>query len=366
LPEGIDPRYFVEAAAKALEVLESFDSPEEELTASEIARRVGISYSSAFRLLYTLEKRGYVMRRPGSRKYRYTPAHRRFRLGYAALDNRAVFSDAICRSMVLASRKAGIELVVRDNELSPQKALANVDILIEQKINLLIEYQRDESVAHLIAAKCHDAKIPVISINFAQPGAYYFGGNNSLAGQLAGGFLCEHAKENWQGKVDKVLLLPAEGMGSTQEVRLAGILDSLTKGLRVIRKSDVIIAPAGFTAQDGYRETKRVLQDIRKKSPRILVAALSDFLAMGASRVAEKMGLANSMAVVGTGAARDARSFIKRGGPFRASVAYFPESYGERVIALAIRILAGEKVPLVTYTNHVVLTSSNLEQYYPP
>jgi ribose transport system substrate-binding protein len=365
LPEGIDPRYFVEAAAKVLEVLESFDSPEEELTASEIARRVGISYSSAFRLLYTLEKRGYVMRRPGSRKYRYTPAHRRFRIGYAALDNRTVFSDAICRSMVLASRKAGIELLVKDNELSPQKALANVDILIEEKINLLVEYQRDESVAHLIAAKCQEAKIPVIALNFAQPGAYYFGGNNYLAGQLAGNFLCEYARKHWQGKVDKVLLLPAEGMGSTQEVRLAGILESLRRGLKILHKSDVIVAPAGFTARDGYRESKKILQRVGGKSPRIVAAALSDFLAMGASRIAEKMGLADSVTVVGTGAARDARNFIKRGGPFRASVAYFPESYGERVIALATRILEGEKVPLTTYTNHVVLTRSNIEQYYP-
>jgi ribose transport system substrate-binding protein len=363
--DGIDSRYFVEAAAKVLEVLESFDSPEEELAASEIARRVGISYSSAFRLLYTLEKRGYVMRRPGSRKYRYTPANRRFRIGYAALDNRAVFSDSICRSMVLASRKAGIDLVVKDNELSPQKALANVDILIEEKINLLVEYQRDESVAHLIAAKCDEAKIPVIAINFAQPGAYYFGGNNYLAGQLAGNFLCDHARKNWQGKTDKVLLLPATGMGSTQEVRMAGILDSLKKGLRALHQSDVIVAPAGFTAQDGYRESKKILEHMDGRSPRILAAALSDFLAMGASRIAEKLGLADSMVVVGTGGARDTRSFIKRGGPFRASVAYFPESYGERVIALALRILGGDKVPLTTYTNHVVLTASNLEQYYP-
>ena len=127
----------------------------------------------------------------------------------------------------------------------------------------------------------------------------------------------------------------------------------------------MIIAPAGFTAQDGYRETKRILQHVRGRSARVLAAALSDFLAMGASRMAAKMGLADSVAVVGTGAARDARNFIKRGGPFRASVAYFPESYGERVIALTIRILEGEKVPLTTYTNHVVLTNSNIEQYYP-
>ena len=61
----IDSRYFVEAAAKTLDVLESFGSGADELSIIEVARRVGVTYSSAFRLLYTLEKRGYVMRRPG-------------------------------------------------------------------------------------------------------------------------------------------------------------------------------------------------------------------------------------------------------------------------------------------------------------
>ena len=49
LPGDIESRYFVEAAAKALEVLESFDSPEEELSIMEVARRVGMTYSSTFR-----------------------------------------------------------------------------------------------------------------------------------------------------------------------------------------------------------------------------------------------------------------------------------------------------------------------------
>lgn len=47
------------------------------------------------------------------------------------------------------------------------------------------------------------------------------------------------------------------------------------------------------------------------------------------------------------------------------SVAYFPETFGERLIPLALRILQGENVSLISYTDLVVLTQANLEQYYP-
>jgi IclR family pca regulon transcriptional regulator len=60
-------RYFIGAAAKTLDVLESFADNAEQLSITEIARRAELSYTSAFRLLYTLEKRGYVMRLPGKK-----------------------------------------------------------------------------------------------------------------------------------------------------------------------------------------------------------------------------------------------------------------------------------------------------------
>jgi ribose transport system substrate-binding protein len=365
LKDGIDSRYFVEAVAKALEVLESFDSDEEELTISEVGRRVGVPYSSAFRLVYTLEKRGYVMRRGGSKKYVRTPHHKRYRIGYAALGDRALrLSQEISRGMVLAARNAGIELIVRDNELSPQKTLANLDILLKEGVALLIEYQLNETVAHLIAAKCHEAGTPVIAISFPQPGAYYFGGNSDLAGRLAGEFLCEFARTKWRGEVDSVLVLPA-GESSTQEVRHAAIRDSLTEGLKSRPKLHVVVAPQGLTPQHGYREAGKFFRENSSRSSRFLIAALYDGLAVGAASAAERMGLAERVVIAGQGGASDVRRHLKRNGPLKASVAYFPEGYGERVIALALRVLAGETVPAASYTDHVVLTNANVEQYYP-
>jgi DNA-binding IclR family transcriptional regulator len=54
-------KYYVEAVAKALDVLETFSGPEQ-LALNEICRRVGLSKSRTFRMLHTLAERGYIDR----------------------------------------------------------------------------------------------------------------------------------------------------------------------------------------------------------------------------------------------------------------------------------------------------------------
>ena len=77
------------------------------------------------------------------------------------------------------------------------------------------------------------------------------------------------------------------------------------------------------------------------------------------------MGLVDRVAIVSQGGSADIRNTLREKSPLKASVAYFPETYGDRVISLALRILARENVPLTSYTSHVVLTTANVEQYYP-
>ncbi len=362
--DGVQSRYFVEAAAKALDVLEAFDSPHEELSASEVARRARIPHSSAFRLLYTLEMRGYVMRLSSSKKFRRTPSTMRCHIGYAAIGDKLRFSKEVSHGIAVAARMAGIDLIVKNNDLSAQKALANVDILIEGGIDLLIEHQLDETTAHLIAAKCHDANVPVLAINNAQPGAYYFGGNNYQAGRMAGEFMCKFVKTTWRGKWDKIIILSGKGMGSTLEVRKTGICEALEHS-QVCRESDLVLTAPTITVQDGYRAAKETLLALGNKAQRILIAALGDGPAIGACRAVKQLGLVDRVAIVSQGGSADIRSTLREKGPLKASVAYFPETYGDRVISLALRILARENVPLTSYTSHVVLTTANVEQYYP-
>ena len=68
LPRTTTGKYSVEAVAKALDILETFIGAEE-LALTEICRRVGMSKSRTFRLLHTLEGRGYIERSAGGSRY---------------------------------------------------------------------------------------------------------------------------------------------------------------------------------------------------------------------------------------------------------------------------------------------------------
>jgi ribose transport system substrate-binding protein len=358
-----ESRYFVEAAAKVLDVIESFGSHDEPLSITEVARRTHLTYSSAFRLLYTLEKRGYVVRSPGRKQYRLAPSRKRFRIGYAALAT-SRFHKEVTWSLTAAAQRLMISLVTRTNdEFNASKALFNAERLLAEKIHLLIEYQYSETASHLIAAKCHEAQVPVIAINFVQAGAYYFGGNNYQTGVLAGEFLCQYARRAWKGSADLCLALPARGIGSTLEARTAGLKDTLRKGLPALRASAILTTEPALSVKESYKLTSRLLRQHSGK--RVLIAALTDQLGIGAERAVRDAALEDRVVIVGQGGGRDARLLVGRGGAFRASVAFFGESYGERVLALALKILEGEKAPLTSFTDHVVLTAENLRDYYP-
>jgi len=357
-------RYFIEAAAKTLDVLESFTDNTEQLSITEIARRAKLPYTSAFRFVYTLAKRGYVTRAPGKRRYVLAPSRKRVRIGYAAL-GKVAFASEVTRSVAAAARQFGIALFAVDNEDNPSRAVANAEQLLSEGIDVLIEHQRNEAVGHVIAAKCHSAKIPAIAINFPQPGAYYFGADSHKTGWLAGDYLSRFARKHWRGKPATCLILPSKGLGSTQNTRKVGLLEALHQRVRGSIRPEIEFAAPGVTSQEGYTLTKRFIQKEGRHSCHLLVAAFSDPLAIGSARALREAGWEDRSAVVGQGGTAEGRRNILRGGPLKASVAYFPENYGMRVLKLAIKLCEGEHPPLVTHTDHVVLTTENISDFYP-
>lgn len=63
-------RYLNTSLAKALKVLEFFNGVEQGLSLSEIAQRMGTKPGSAYPIVYTLHKFGYLERDPETKRYR--------------------------------------------------------------------------------------------------------------------------------------------------------------------------------------------------------------------------------------------------------------------------------------------------------
>ncbi|MEO8482047.1 MAG: substrate-binding domain-containing protein [Acidobacteriota bacterium] len=359
--------YVIQSVVHASEVLRAFRSRGETLRLRDVVERTTFNKGLCFRLLHTLRHCGLI-EKVDDTQYRLTSEmHRRkrYRVGYAALGHDTSFQRAVQDSLVLAAKNEDVELITLDNRRNAKTALRNADQLIKEKVDLAIEFQIDESAAAAISARYVQAGIPFIAVHVPHPGATYYGANNYQAGLLAGHYLGRWAKSRWNGQVDEVILLHAARTGSLVHGRIDGVSAGLRETLREVMTSCPVVAIDG----DGQfnLSLERVRQHLkRSEKKRVLVGALNDSSALGAARAFQECGRATTCAIVGQNAEPDARAELRQARtPLIGSVAYFPERYGDELIALALDILGQRPTPPAKFVRHQVITASNLLHFYP-
>ena len=200
----------------------------------------------------------------------------------------ARLSTKCTRGLLRAAERERVELIVVDNRYQPKVAVKNAELLIRDGVDLVIEFQTDESVAPAIAAKYHEAKIPLVAIDIPHPGATYFGANNYEAGLLAGRYLGKWARQRWNGHADEILLVSLARAGSLPASRIRGAVAGIREVIHEAANWPVV-------SIDGDGQFKTALERVRRhlrasRAKRILVAAANDPSALGAARAFEEAG----------------------------------------------------------------------------
>jgi ribose transport system substrate-binding protein len=355
-----DP-YFIEAAARILDVLELFRGGQEELSLAQVAIRLKLAKSTAFRLLYTLEKKRFVERIPDTRLYR---RRRKSRIGFATINYEIPFVAEVTRGVEEEARRAGLEILVNTHDFDPERILKNVDDLIRCGTDLLIVYNTNEHLSHVIADRCNEANVPAVAITFPMPGARTFGVSNYRAGRTGGEGLGEYVASNWNGEVDCVVALDIPGSSPAQQARITGMLDGLRKFVNIpLRK--VLHLQADRNTDVAASLTSRVLKQ-RRGGRRILIVCYNDMNAMLAMQAVEDEGRAPDVLILSQGGVTEVRREIMRPNtPMWGVVAHFPERFGKRLIPVVTRILNGDPVPMTITMEHLLLTRRNMHEAYP-
>lgn len=360
-----DP-YLVKAVVHSSRILGAFRSAGETLSLKDIAQRSGLPKTMSFRLLYTLEKCGMV-EKVGYNLYQSTvqPSKPRLcRLGYAAQGTNYQFSREVSASLERAAKERGIELIALDNRYSAKIAQRNAELLVREKVDLAIEFQTDETIAPIVAAKYRDAGIPMIAIDIPHPGATYYGANNYEAGLIGGKYLGRWVKEHWNSELEEIVLLELPRAGNLPQMRLTGMLVGINLTLPAAKNCRV-------THLDGDGELGPSFEVVRKhlrqsRSRRVVVGAINDVSAIGALRAFEEAGRADTCAVMGQNASPEGRAELREpNSGFVGSVAFFPERYGPDLIRVSLDILAKKPVPPAVFVDHKLVTPMTVDHYYP-
>jgi ribose transport system substrate-binding protein len=365
---GIDRRsYTVRSVVRAAAILKAFASTHEVLGLRAVVERTHLDKGTAFRILETLLETGLV-RRAGKQGYqsRVHPIHsRRFRLGYASQSNLLPFTGIVSDGLVSAASAADVDLLVLNNQFSPRIALENAEKFIAEKVDLVIDSQINLNVASQIGTKFLDAGIPFIAVDIPHPGCFYFGADNYKAGRIAGRCLARWALKHWNGEAEQVIYLGVDAAGPLINSRLTGMRDGLNEYIPGSGKIPV----CHYDTKGGqFDATLDVIRKHlrRRKAKRILVGAVNDSTALGALQAFRDMGLETTSAIVGQDASTEARQELRRPSTrFVGTVAYFPETYGVRLIKLALDILEKKPVPPAVFTQHELVTPDTVNKIYP-
>jgi ribose transport system substrate-binding protein len=346
-------RYHVEVLGKALDILDVLRASRTELRLTDIAEKVRIDISTTFRLLRTLEARGYILRDRKTKKFKHCLGYRPYRIGYAQLSSDQPFVQKVTQGLMQAAEKARVEILVADNRNSPEEAVKNAAWLIAQKVDFVIEYEFHYRVGPVLAHMFHKAGIPTLAIDIPMPSAIYFGADNYAVGSVGGEGLAQFAQEHWRGRVDRILLLEIPAAGPVPHSRVLGTLDGIRSVLPKLQEKCVLHRNGKGTEAGGYLATRRVIHSLGSRA-RLLIAAANDNCARGAIRAIREAGREAFTAIMAHGGLDEAlgAELSRAGSPLIGVVNYFPERYGARILPIILQCLNGQPVPPATYVEH--------------
>jgi len=354
--------YLIPILSKGLDVLELLEQVHGPISLEDVYKETRISKTSVYRILKTLVHRGYVAQTLNG-QYRLVARPRRLCFGFAVQSADLPFSQAVSRSVATAAAAAGIELLLLDNRFETETAVRNAMEFAEKRVDLVLEFQAEESVGPRVAHIFKKADIPVIAIDVPHPNATYFGVDNFECGVEAGTLLAQHAQRKWKGHVDWVLGVGFNEAGSFVQSRITGALEAVKQRLRSLTPEQLIQIDGRGSRNPSRLAVGEFLQN-NPGSQRILVAAATDSSALGVLDAARQFGRENDIAVVGQDCIPDALEEMRSGqSALIGSISHEAETYGPRLIQLGISMLRGYAVPPYNYVRHKVVTPETLNNH---
>jgi ribose transport system substrate-binding protein len=304
---------------------------------------------------------------------------RRYRIAFANLDETPGvtleglgFTGAdVRRSFELAARTLPVDMLYFDNAGDPTRAIANAKAAITAHADLLIEYNADADANAAIASRLASAGIPALALVDPLPGAPLYGPDNREAGRIAGRALGAFARETWPDEqVLGVLIGDLADPGPAVSDRFQGISEGMHESLPTLKFS--MLDTDGQSVRADALLTK-FLQT--QHGQRLLIATLDDLAAVYAKNAIEMNRRQSDCIIVSQGLDRNIHGGASekkeidphnRGSVVLGSVAYFMDRYGNDMLPLAMRLLAGETLPPRTVTQHRLVTAANVFREYPP
>ena len=291
-----------------------------------------------------------------------SPAAEKFKIGYISLGDNVPFVKLVSDGIKKAADAAGQDLAFCDSQVDQAKALECAQNLKVQGVQGVLNFQVFQDSSPEICEAY--GSVPTIAIDIVQPPCQiaFMGANNREAGRMGGAAIGKYAKDNWNCDYTAYVSLESTAAGAANTDRMGGYRDGFQEFCPIEKEKERVL--------DGADRTDPALEQMTNllgalPGNKIIVVAINEDGILGAIGAANTLGRQKDLFYSGQGTDPSIWKDIACNPNYIASVAYFPEKYGDLLIPNMVKALQGEKIPENIFTDHQVVTKDNIRTIYP-
>lgn len=260
------------------------------------------------------------------------------------------------------------KLYYADNQYDATIGLQNSDIMLAKNPDVFINFQFDSKVNSIISNKFTAAGIPIIAVDVPTPGAPFMGVNNFQVAYMAGEKAIELVEaQGGIDSIDAIILMQMPAGGEVVMLRSEGFYQAFVDeyGQEV---ADALTIRADGGAGEA-EQANQAMTDILSANPNIENAVLTSINEQTMSGVIAAIQTAgrwdpDKWIVITQGCDETGQQQL-RDGLTDASIAYFPERYGEYLIPASVALMHGHVVPPFMFVENEVISLDNIDEWYP-
>jgi ribose transport system substrate-binding protein len=288
-----------------------------------------------------------------------------WQIGYMHYGDTDPFGVANSKSMKDIAAKAGFKLNVYNLKYPSQtEAISQAKTAVLRHDKGVIDAQQIPAVnKSFLKILQEDGCTPTVQMYLVTPNVPSMGADWEAVGTAEGEWLAEYAKANDVAPEDTALVSCTDpDLGESVNVIFDAAPKSLTSNGFALPADNVF----KLTCKDPQK-SQTTLTDWFTSHPdfaHVMLNTIDDERMQGMLNAVEKTGNSDKAITIANGADELGIKQI-RSGKQMASIAFFPERYGEWLIPIMQDILAGNPVPSFTGSGLVAITKDNIDEYYP-
>jgi ribose transport system substrate-binding protein len=282
-------------------------------------------------------------------------------IGYISLDESQAFVRSVSDGIQRAADAAGIDLVACDAGWTRAGVEACAERLSEAGVHGLISFQPFDDLAAGVCAATGDA--PTIGIVYEQGPCQValLEIDQAESGRLAGEAMGRFAAERWDCEVAAYVALESGADDPIGGARMEGHRAGYQEQCDLPRDTRALDGAQHLAT--ARTQVAALLSTLRGRP--ILVAGVSDIAILGAMEAAADAGRSNQLWYSGQLADPAIRREIACDDHFIASVAQFPERFGDTVVPALVEAIEGRAVAPRMEAELALVTAANVRSLYP-